>query len=262
MKRRAIYRIVDLGNKRTTTTTTTTTTKIPNLWCVLVFFCFFRCHFPFFFFTSFTSDSAIAIRFEQLRRRRRRLWKLRKPKKKNDNKEKGEGKKWIEKNDNEKKNRNHRTTKRRPVRVPFHRNAPLALSLSLSLSFYRGFPVGIVHSSLHHGVASNSFFFCISWFFASNKKRPRNRPAALCASWPFLFFGPRSLVSLLFLFCFCFCFSQWLICRRRCRIDFEIAFAATTTTEPYDHHRRTETRNWDSYFDYRRRIDYRLKRLD
>ena len=69
----------------------------------LFFFVFFVVISLFFFFTSFTSDSAIAIRFEQLRRRRRRLWKLRKPKKKNDNKEKGEGKKWIEKNDNEKK---------------------------------------------------------------------------------------------------------------------------------------------------------------
>ena len=229
----------------------------------LFFFCFFRCHFPFlFFFTSFTSDSAIAIRFEQLRRRRRRLWKLRKPKKKNDNKEKGEGKKWIEKNDNEKKNRNHRTTKRRPVRVPFHRNAPLALSLSLSLSFYRGFPVGIVHSSLHHGVASNSFFFLYFLVLCLKQKAATESARGSLRELAVFVFCPRSLVSLLFLFCFCFCFPQWLICRRRCRIDFEIAFAATTTTEPYDHHRRTETRNWDSYFDYRRRIDYRLKRLD
>ena len=137
----------------------------------------------------------------------------------------------------------------------------LSLSLSLSLSIAAFLSGSFIHRFIM-ALRQTLFFFCISWFFASNKKRPRNRPAALCASWPFLFFGPRSLVSLLFLFCFCFCFSQWLICRRRCRIDFEIAFAATTTTEPYGHHRRTETRNWDSYFDYRRRIDYRLKRLD
>ena len=127
----------------------------------LFFFVFFVVISLFFFFTSFTSDSAIAIRFEQLRRRRRRLWKLRKPKKKNDNKEKGEGKKWIEKNDNEKKNKIE-TTERQNVdqsAFPFiEMRRWLSLSLSLSLSIAAFLSGSFIHRFIM-ALRQTLFFF-------------------------------------------------------------------------------------------------------